>query len=213
MNKFKKSVVPLLTLTLLVGFIIRFRLFVMDYIVKPVALLLWAAWRILASVDQNVYWVALIVFCAVLIIRLIPSGKDDSPGLAYGNTYKPPNRVEYWQTLIAYSVLGKNKSENLRNNMKELYMSVISVVERPAASDAKEIIEEEIQALSPAARQFLFLSNDKNETSSIKELLNNNVFGPAWLRVRRKKYNHQNNTILHEILNWMEIKLEIKDEK
>ncbi len=213
MNKFKKSLLPFLKLTFLVVLIVSFRSFLMDYIVKPVALLLWAVWRIIASVDQNVYWVALIVFCTVLIIRLIPSGKDNSPGLAYRDTYKPPNRVEYWQTLIANSVLGKNKSEYLRNNMKELYMTVISTVERPATSDAKEITEEETQSLSPAARQFLFLSNDKYETSSIKELLNNNVFEPAWLRRRRKNYNHQNNTKLHEILNWMEIKLEIKDEK
>ena len=198
---------------LLVVLLISFRSFLMDYVIEPIALLFWAIWRIISSVDQIVYWVVLIVFCAFLIIRLIPSEKDNSSNLAYSQMYKPPNRVEYWQTLIDESMLGKNKSEYLRNRMKELVITIISQVEQPAITDVDEMVATGIPSLPPAARQYLFPPNGKDGISSIKDQLNNNVFVPRWLRRWRRKYIHQNNAMLDEILKWMETELEITNEK
>lgn len=213
MEKYKKIVFPFLMLALLIGLFVIFRSFLMDYIIEPIALLFWAVWRIISSVDQNVYWIALIVFCAILVVRLIPSDKDNSPSLAYSHTYKPPNRVEYWQTLIDESILGKNKSEYLRNRIKELSMTVISQVEQPAKMDADEMIATGIPSLPPAARQYLFPPNGKDGISSIKDQLDNKVFVPRWLRKWQRRYIQQNNVILDEILTWMETELEISNEK
>ena len=213
MEKFKKTIIPFLILMLLVVLLISFRSFLMDYVIEPIALLFWAIWRIISSVDQIVYWVVLIVFCAFLIIRLIPSEKDNSSNPVYNQIYKPPNRVEYWQTLIDESMLGKNKSEYLRNRMKELVITIISQVEQPAITDVDEMVATGIPSLPPAARQYLFPPNGKDGISSIKDQLNNNVFVPRWLRRWRRKYIHQNNAMLDEILKWMETELEITNEK
>ena len=213
MEKFKKTILPFLMLALLVGLFISFRSFLMDYIIQPIALLLWAVWRIISSVDQNIYWIALIVFCTTLVIRLIPSEKDNSPSLAYSHTYKPPNRVEYWQTLIDESILGKNKSEYLRNRIKELSMTVISQVEQTAEMDADKMIATGIPSLPPAARQYLFPPNGKDGISSIKDQLDNNVFVPRCLRRWQRRYIQQNTAMLDEILTWMETELEISNEK
>jgi hypothetical protein len=185
----------------------------MDYVIEPIALLFWAIWRIISSVDQIIYWIVLIVFCAFLIIRLIPSEKDNSSNLAYSQMYKPPNRVEYWQTLIDESMLGKNKSEYLRNRMKELVITILSQVEQPAATEADEIFATGIPSLSPAARQYLFPPDAKDGKSGKKNQKNNVVFVPKWLRKWQRKFTHQNNVVLDEILNWIETELELKDEK
>ena len=211
MDAFKKNIFPILILTLLVGLLLGFHSFLMDNIVEPVALLFWAVWRIISSVDQHVYWFALIVFCAIFFIRLIPSEKDNSINPLYNQTYKPPNRVEYWQILIDESMLGKNKSEYLRNRIKDLVITTISQVEQPATTEVDEIIATGIPSLSPAARQYLFPPGDKHGTSPMKNHTNNTVFVPKWLRRWQKKYTHQNNIVLDEILKWMETELEIKD--
>jgi hypothetical protein len=213
MDAFKKNIFPILILTLLVGLLIGFRSFLLDNIVQPVALLFWAVWRVISSVDQYVYWVVLIVCCVIFLIRLIPSEKDNSTNPSYNQTYKPPNRVEYWQNLIDESMLGKNKSEYLRNRIKDLVITTISQVEQPATTEVDEIIATGIPSLSPAARQYLFTPGDKNGTSPMKNKTNNAVFVPKWLRRWQKKHTHQNNIVLDEILKWMEMELEIKDEQ
>lgn len=213
MDAFKKNIFPILILALLVGLLVGFRSFLMDYVVQPVALLFWAIWRIISSVDQNVYWIALIIFCTIFFIRLIPSEKDNSSNPAYNQIYKPPNRVEYWQTLIDESMLGKNKSEYLRNRMKELVITILSQVEQPAATEVDEIFATGIPSLSPAARQYLFPPDEKDGKSGKKNQKNNVIFVPKWLRRWQRKFTHQNNVVLDEILNWMETESEIKDEK
>ena len=213
MQAFKKNIFPILVLTLLVGLLIGFRSFLMDNIVQPVALLFWAVWRVISSVDQYVYWFALIVFCAIFFIRLIPSEKDNSTNPRYDQIYKPPNRVEYWQILIDESMLGKNKSEYLRNRIKDLVITSVSQVEQPATTEVDEIIATGIPSLSPAARQYLVPPDAKNGKSSKKNQKNSVIFVPKWLRKWQRKFIHQNNVVLDEILNWMEIELEIKDEQ
>lgn len=213
MEKFKKNVLPFLVLFLLVGFFVSFRSFVMNYIIEPIALLFWAVWRIISSVDQNLYWIVLIIICAILVIRLIPSEKDNAPNQSYMYTYKPPNRVEYWQTIIDESNLGKHKSEYLQNRIKELTMIVISQVEQSATTEQDEIVAAGIPSLSPEARQYLFPSNGEDGLSSIKDQLNYNAFLPRWLRKWRSKYLHQNDAMLDEVLTWMETELEIHNEK
>jgi hypothetical protein len=213
MEKFKKNFLPFLILLLLAGFFVSFRSFLMNYIIEPIALLFWAVWRILSSVDQNLYWIVLIIICAILVIRLIPSEKEGPPSPSYIYTYKPPNRVEYWQTIIDESSLGKHKSEYLRNRIKELTMTVIAQVGQPATAEPDEIVAAGIPSLPPEARQYLFPSNGEAGISSIKNQLNHNVFLPGWLQRWRSKHVHQNNAMLDEILTWMETELEIDHEK
>jgi hypothetical protein len=213
MEKFKKNILPFLILFLLVGFFVSFRTFLMNYIIGPIALLFWAVWRIISSVDQNLYWIALIVICAILVVRLIPSEKEGPPSPSYLYTYKPSNRVEYWQTIIDESGLGKHKREYLRNRIKELMMTVISQVEQPATTELDEIVAAGTPSLPPEARQYLFPSNGEDGISSIKDRLNHNVFLPRWLRKWRRKYILQNNARLDEVLKWMETELEIDHEK
>ena len=213
MEMYKKSILPFLILALLTGLFVGFRSFLMDYIVEPIAYLFWAVWRIISSVDQNFYWIALIVICTILVIRRIPSEKDNSPSPAYIYKYKPPNRVEYWRTLIDESIRGKNKNEYLRYKIEELTMTIITQVERPATTGADEFMKTEILPLSPTARQYLFPSNGEDRVSSLKNWLSNDVVIPRWLRRGRRKHIQQYNAILDEILKWMETELEISNEE
>lgn len=213
METYKKNILPFLILTLLTGLLVGFRAFLMDYIIEPIALLFWAIWRIISSVDQNLYWIALIVICTILVMRLIPSEKDNSSSPAYSYKYKPPNRVEYWQTLIDESVHGKNKNEYLRYKIEELTMTIIAQVERPTTREVDEFLTTEVPSLSPSARQYLFPSTREDRVSSLKDQRSNAVVVPGWPRRWRRNHIHQDNALLDEILKWMETELEISNEE
>lgn len=212
MNKFKKSIPTFLIFILLVFSIVFFRSFLMVYIIKPIALLCWAIWRIIASVNQNIYWVILIALCIIFIVRMIPfeDGKPSKPSYVY--SYKPPTRAEYWRNLIIDSVLGKNENEKLRKNMKELLIKVISQIEGINAMKAEKLVEKRIIHLSPSAYKYFFLSNKKGLRFQ-ENKLNNIYLLPRWLRKFGRKFIHQNNSMIDEILDYMETELEINDGK
>ena len=92
-------------------------------------------------------------------------------------------------------------------------MTVISQVEQPATTELDEIVAAGNPTLPSEARQYLFPPNGKDGTSSIKDQLDRTIVIPKWLRKWRRKYVHQNNAMLDEVLTWMETELEIDHEK
>ena len=213
MDRFKDDFLPILILFLLVSLVIIFRSFLMAYIIEPVVLLCWVVWRILSGVDQNIYWIVLIVFCSILFIRLIPFGTDKSPHSAYDYTYNPLNRVEYWRTLIIDADLGKNESEYLQDSMKELLITVTTQVERSDPTDSEEMIVKGSASLPLAAQEYLFPSRRKHGRFSIHHQRNIKFLVPTWLRRWTRKFMHQDHSLVDEILRWMETELEINYEK
>lgn len=213
MDRIKKYVLPFLILFLLVSLIVIFRSFLMAYIFEPVALLCWVVWRIVSGVDQNIYWIVLIVICIILVIRLIFYKNDKPPNSAYNYTYKPLNRVEYWQTIIMDSDLGKNESEYLQDSMKELLITVTTQVERSDPTDSEEMIVKGSASLPLAAQEYLFPSRRKHGRFSIHHQPNIKFLVPTWLRRWTRKFIHQDHSLVDEILRWMETELEINYEK
>ena len=145
MDKIKKSLLPLFILFLFVSLVVIFRSSLLTNIVEPVVLILWLFWRIISSVDQSIYWVILIIFCTILVIRIIPYRKERTSNSAYDYSYTPVSRVEYWQKLIIDADLGKNESEYLRDSLKELLINVISQAERSGSWDSEKTVAEKYQ--------------------------------------------------------------------
>jgi len=213
MDRFKENLLPFLILLLLVSLVVIFRSVLMAYIIEPVVLLSWLVWQILSGIDQNIYWIVLIVFCTILVIRIIFSGRQKSPISAYDFTYNPLNRVEYWQTLMIEADLGKNESEYLRHNMKELLISVITQVERSDSMDSEEMVAKGSASLPLTAHRYLFPPRRKNEMFSIYHQQNFMFLVPRRLRMYARKFMHQDHSMVDEILRWMETEMEIKYEK
>ncbi len=212
-NMIRKFLLSLLILFLFVSIVIIFRSFLMHYIIEPVALLIWLVWRIISSVDQNIYWIVLIVFCVIIFLRLIPPGNEKSHISAYNYTYEAFSRVEHWQRLIWDSALGRIESEYLRDGLKELLIAVSAQNERSDTPDSEEVIAKGKVSLSPAARRYLFPSSGENRVSSINSQRNSLFFVPRQLRRWGRKFVHQDHTLIDEILSQMETELEINYEE
>jgi len=212
MDRIKKYLLPLFILLLFVSLVVIFRSSLLTNIVEPVVLILWLFWRILSSVDQSIYWVVLIIFSSILVIRIIPYRKEQPSNTAYDYSYTPVNRVEYWQKLLIEADLGKNESEYLRDSLKELLISVITQVRRSDSSNPEEIIAERSASLPLEARRYLFPPGGKNGTFYMDHQRNLRFFIPGWIRRWARKYVLEDYGLIDETINWMETELEINDE-
>jgi hypothetical protein len=209
----KKYLPPLIILILFVSLIIGFRSFLMANIVEPIALLFWAVWRLISSVDQNTYWMFLILICVFLVIYLVAAGRQRAPRSAYHEVNNSLNRVEYWQKLIREASLGNSEREYLSGHLRDLRKSAGALVERPVSSNSDSMNAKEDVSLTPSAHRFLYPPKGKNGKRSISHPLDILSFAPKWLRGWIRKILYQDNPLIDEILQSMENKLEISNEK
>lgn len=209
MDSRKRYVLPLLVLISIAGIAIGFRSFIMANIIEPIAVLCWALWRIIASVNQSIYWLLLIVICLVLVFRLVPVENDNRPNPTYTYRYKSPNRVQYWQTLIHESILGREEGERLRVNLENLFTSVNAKSGRSGSKDSDEVMAKGQRQLSLRATRLLFPQKRSAGTFFQDHRLDIRSFIPKRLQMYAGKFVPQDTTAIAEILEYMETEMEM----
>ena len=195
---------------ILVGsLVIGFRSFFMVYIIEPIALLCWTAWRIISSIDQNIYWAMLIVISAILVLYQLLPGKEAAPRSLYKEKQNSPNRVEHWQKLITDSAAGGDKSDQLRDSLKGLFGSMIAEKTQPGPIDMDELIAKGRVSLPLAVQRFLFPPEQESVTLQEKIM----GLAPEWFRNWTSKLSKRDKSVIEEMLRWMENELEINNGK
>jgi hypothetical protein len=213
MSPLKRYLLPLLILLIIASFIIGFRSFLMTNIIEPVALLFWAIWRLVSSVDQNTYWMFLILLCMFLVIYLVASGRRRAPGSAYHEINNSLNRIEYWKKLIKDSSLGSRDREYLQSNLRNLFNAASTQADRLDLYGSSDIPIQEMDSLSPSAHRFLFPPKEKQRGISRNQQLDIISFTPKWLRRLIRRIFYKDNSLIDEILQNLENKLEMNNEK
>jgi len=194
MKQIKTYLVSSLLLVALLLLIIIFRSILAQYVITPLAAIGQAAWQMISSIDQTIYWIFLVAICISMTIRIIPKKKKDQTSSAYRYNYKPPNQYQHWLTTFKDSELGPNEREFLRQNLQELYEGFI-------ADQSQLESYPEGSTLPPAAKQFLF--NQAGKPKTIAYIL------PKKLRRLAGSYFYKDHTSIDELLTWMETHLEI----
>lgn len=213
MNGLKKYLRPFLVLGLFLGLAIGFHSFIMINIVEPAAIMLWAFRRIISSVNQNIYWMLLIIGCSILVMRLFPAENSNKPNPKYNYKIKSPNRVEYWRSLLNDAIIEKRGIEYLRSNLKELLTLVIGQEERSNPSGAKKVVLLGRTPLPISVQGFLFSPKRKRKIFSGGIPLQSLFSTPEWFRRRAIKFVQPDDTLIDEVLQWMESTMEISHDK
>lgn len=213
MDKLKRFVFLILVLSAFAGTTVGFRVFFMTKIIEPIAVLFWTAWRIIISVNQNIYWMILIVICSFLMFHLLPVRRENSSSPAYTYRYKSPNQVEYWQTLMEESILGKEEGERLRINLENLFKSINAKPGRNVSSDLEENAANGQIPLPLRMKRCLFPSKQSDSV-----YFQNHHFGimsiiPKRLRRWAGKFISQDATAIDEILEYMETEMEMSHDR
>lgn len=204
MRIFNRLALPIILTTVFAVLVVGYWSELLDYLILPIANLLWQAWRILTSVGQATYWAILLLVCLFVTVRLFPFRKKAPPRRSYQLAPRPPNRMAYWSALFREAQRGKNENEYLRSNLRELFLSMNARPQRYDTYGAEEMIEGARSSLPPAASQYLFPPD--SETSAVE------AFAPRWLRRLSRNKIQFYGSGLNETLDWMEQELEIHHE-
>ena len=206
MKSLNRIIMPLLVLFLLAGLVVRFRSYLLDYLIRPIALLAWGAWRTLLSVDQRFYWILLVIICGGLVFRLIPFWSKQKVKQVYRYAYRPPSQLEYWQALFKDRLSMGNGRDQLRSSLRELAITLMAQDEKTEPSNAEMRINQKISLLPPRMREYLFPPGQEDG------IFTRNVQKRAWFRKIRIKKEPKEDILIDATLQWMESELEIDHE-
>ncbi len=165
----------ILALFLLVG--VSFPSFVQDNFITPLALVLLLCWRILRSVDQQVYWIALIfavvIYCLIRLYRWVQGG-DTSEQTQSPDSNAALEQISYWRTsmlLTGFKIDSSNRlGRNLANMLAALYASKQLHV---APHEVYSALERREMPLPEPVYTFLFPAQSSGAKRSIKQILRN----------------------------------------
>ena len=191
-------IAPALAVTVLAAVVVAFRGTIVSLILEPLAWLLWAGWRLLASVDQQIWWVLVALACAVPVIRLFNSQLRlhdvDRPPEAWESS--PGGRVEHWISRAARLAESEAGRRALRADLESL---AASVGETTRMSLPPDLTRER----APARQASLATPPHSLAERAAAELV-------GLLPGYRRRADLQ---AIERILNWMEGALEIRHDE
>lgn len=141
MNVSKRLILILVLLAVLLSAGIVFRVFLMNSVIMPASLVLWAVIRVFLSIPQEAYWVGLVFTAFVLGLRLLPIRSETLKRPAAADSRLPVRRFEYWQKIIKESSLSSENRIVLENNLRDLLVNVIAQEEHVSPNSLREDIE------------------------------------------------------------------------
>jgi 4-amino-4-deoxy-L-arabinose transferase-like glycosyltransferase len=182
------------------------RSFLYATFVQPIALFLWAAWRVMVSVNQNVYWTLLLAGGLIPLIWLLFSTQRSVARSAYNQEPLPPGRVEHWELLLA----GANGSQKDRERFREQWDQLLQSVEaRASRSDANGVsgADPDRTESQPGASHFTARPAPvRQRAAQIPGLLQ---LLPESLQRRLARFSKTDDRWMREQLKWMESELDI----
>ena len=163
----------ILGLFLLVGF--AFPSFVLDNFIAPIALVLWLCWRILRSVDQQVYWIALIFSVAMYaLIRLYrwALGVDTLEQTQSPDSNAALEKISYWRTSIRLTGFRIDRSNILEHHLAQMLAAVYASKQLHVTPyEIYSALEQREMPLPEPVYTFLFPAQSSGAKRSIKQML------------------------------------------
>jgi hypothetical protein len=160
---------------LLIGF--TFPAFVQDNFITPIALVLWLFWRILQSVDQQVFWIGLIFAVTIYgLIRLYrwAGGEDAFEQTQSRDSNAALEQISYWRTSIHLTDFQIDRSNILARSLaKTLAAAYASKQLHVTQYQIYSALEQREMPLPEPVYTFLFPPQSSGAKHSLTQLLRN----------------------------------------
>lgn len=112
-------------LILLLGLIVIFlRSYFYNNLVEPIVYFIWLIIRILLSIDQEVFWVILILLVTFIALWILPKEQPKKIRSSYLYSNKTENRVAYWKIKFQSADKYAYSRESLQQNLEDLEISI-----------------------------------------------------------------------------------------
>ena len=212
-KKVERLLLPLLSFTFLILIIVFFHDFLMTYIVQPIAVFFWDVLRILMSIDQVFFYAAVIFLFFILLLRLLPHRSLKPNRMEPGDIRSHAHGIPYWRSVFLTALKEPDQEEFLREKMRSLTLSAITIKEKISETEAKNCLLENSFAMPESVHQYISRSPSRKAFDFSKVA--------AWFYRRAPHlmqpwYNHQiqdQQKKMDHILNWLEDYLEMKHDE
>gem|GEM_PF-1695085 len=200
---------------LLISF--SFPAFVQDNFVKPIALVLLLGWRIVQSIDQRIYWFALVF--AVLLYALIRLYRLFQVPNTFEQTQSPDSnaaleQINYWWTSIRLTEFEVDQADGLKRNLINMLTAIYASKQFHAMPyEVYGALEQRQIPLPEPVYAFLFPAQPFGAKRSIKQALRRWRDMPRrqirrWTGREKAEYYQ----MLEQVLKFMEAVMENEDD-
>jgi hypothetical protein len=196
----------LLILGVALVLILASRSFLYVNFVQPITLFLWAAWRVMASVNQNVYWSLLLALGLLPLIWMIFSDKGSVTRSAYRKEPLPPGRVDQWELLLAGANGNQKERERLNEEWDRLLQSVQAQAKRSETNDISGDTRDQTGSSPEVPRQITAAAPKRGHAPQLPGIL---LLLPESLQRRLTRFIKTEDRWIRESLRWMESELDI----
>jgi hypothetical protein len=206
-------IVLLLGLALLLGFFLRG--FLLEVVVKPVALVVWLFGRTVQSVHQLAYWGILIGSAAIYaLLRLAPE-LADSPPAPPSESNVTLDQIEQWRALIPLSADEIGKPGILKHNLGRMLAAIFTSRQTEAVHwEIDEALRSRRIPLPDGVHAFLFPAGPPEEESSLRRNWRALRRAPGqWIRRLTGRDTAEYYRSIEEVLAYMEYSMEKKHDE
>jgi hypothetical protein len=177
---------------LLIGLALRYTELFLTYLIAPITRILWWIVRTFLVIDQNIYWLLLIFATFALILKILPGRLENSYRTAYSDSVQVEDRVAYWETLLQSAEDQVDGRSILEQELQDLNRSIDALVE---GNGQAETVLPQLKTVVPKGHNEMWKSKFR------------------WLSKRDKLLETELERSIDAMLNSMEVKLELNDDR
>ena len=214
--KLSKRVVLSLLMAAIVLFLgMLFWPFIVNNIIKPIALALWLLLRILVlSIHQKYIWYVVIFAAFFFLFRFLPQEQSDIPSSVSPELNTTIMNIEHWRNLFIYEGQNVREEETLR---RELTYLLTSLHAWHQSTSKKFSIHDALQKgeipLPGHIHAFLFSQELPASGGLLKRFSQSIRKTPQkWIRQWTGQEKAEHHKMIDEVLNFIETSLEINND-
>ena len=157
MNLSRRVVISLLIAAIVLFLGMLFWPFIVNNIIRPVAVALWLLLRILVlSIHQKYIWYLVIFAAFIFLLRFLPDEQSDVPSSASREPNTTVMKIEYWRNLFIYNGQNVREEETLKRELTYLLTSLHA--SNQSTSDNSVIHDALRKGRDPIAREYTYVS-------------------------------------------------------
>jgi hypothetical protein len=203
--KTRKNILLGILILLLILFAYVFRTFLLVNIIEPAAFVLWAAWRVLQSINQNVYWQILIWGSVFLLIRFLPTKKASQTAYQHRNNNKEIGGSLYWHHLLLEAQFSMEKRNFLRFELKSMLINTLALQQQVSRETVQTKFNQKQYAFPDFVYQYLCTDGSGWKAALQNQWLTIVSYFPAWLQ---QSITNTFITQTRQTINWMQTHME-----
>jgi hypothetical protein len=202
-----------IALGLCLGFTGVFPSFLASYVIEPVAVSLWLVWRVVLSVDQNVYWALLLLVCGGCTVALLAFVGGEPPASVAPIPHVRETHVARWQALMHESARTEGGEQILRARLLSLLAAALGSAEQVDSAQLEKTLASQHIWLPGEIRQYLFPAPAAARRLPARIVWRLLFLAKRWLPGSASKQSIPNAATIDQVLRWMESMMEMGHEQ